>query len=77
MTRTRLIQQAARDHAEEGTEWRDRTERWFKLHRPLLGFTEARLNRLLRSIYKSTRRRKNYTLITTPGFGRWIKEGRA
>ena len=26
--RTLLIEQAARDHADEGTEWRDRMEAW-------------------------------------------------
>ena len=32
--RTLLIEQAARGDAEEGTEWRDRTERWLDVNRP-------------------------------------------
>ena len=27
-TRTQLIEQAARDNADEGTEWRERMDRW-------------------------------------------------
>jgi len=41
-TRTLLIEQAARDHADEGTEWRDRMERWMDATWPIQ-FTDVRI----------------------------------
>ena len=35
--RTLLIEQAARDHADEGTEWRERMDKWLDRRGPNLG----------------------------------------
>lgn len=48
-TRERLIRQAARDDAEEGTVWRDRMEAWLTC--PL---TEREVNDALERIYQNS-----------------------